>query len=90
MNGAELLRKHLTAKKLSQADFAALAGVSTASVSLWLSGHSRPGYESALLVQSATGGAVPYTAWRAAEVGGDQVKGGGTKRHGRRVRRSAA
>jgi len=68
MNGAELLRHFLTAEKLSQADFAARAGVSTASVSLWLAGVSRPGYDSALLVQSATGGAVPFVSWGAPPV----------------------
>lgn len=63
MHGASLLRDFLASSRLSQQDFARLAGVSTASVSLWLSGHSRPGYQSALLIQSATGGSVPYLAW---------------------------
>jgi DNA-binding transcriptional regulator YiaG len=65
MTGPELLRNHLAQRKLSQAEFAALAGVSTASVSLWLSGHSKPGRESALLVQTATDGVVTFASWTA-------------------------
>lgn len=98
MTGAAQLRRHLTAQKLTQAEFAAQAGVSTASVSLWLSGLSRPGYESALLIQSATGGAVPFAAWRADEVPPatragkpePKPKGGGSKGHARKVPGRAA
>lgn len=97
MTGAEQLRRHLTTCKITQAQFAAQAGVSTASVSLWLSGLSRPGYESALLIQSATAGAVPFAAWSvgdqehaARSTGKAQPKGVATKRHARRVAKPAA
>jgi transcriptional regulator with XRE-family HTH domain len=58
-----MLRKYLKDHRLTQASFAAQAGVSTASLSLWLSEENTPSGSSAMLVQSATGGAVPYTAW---------------------------
>lgn len=59
-----MLTEYLKATGANDKDFAARAGVSTASVSLWKRGLSRPGYDSALLLQSATGGAVPYLAWQ--------------------------
>lgn len=82
MTGAERLRRYLDEKKQTQADFAARAGVSKASVSLWLAQHSLPGRSSALLIQSATGGAVPFAAW--------STGGVGPKRHARRVSKPAA
>lgn len=65
MEARELLRKHLADAGLDQSRFAAQLGVSKGSVSLWLSGKIRPDGASALLIQSATGGAVPFPAWYA-------------------------
>jgi transcriptional regulator with XRE-family HTH domain len=63
MTGPVLLKRYLKKKRLTQSDFAAQAGVSEPSVSLWLSGTYPPSGPSAMLIQSATAGAVPFAAW---------------------------
>jgi len=63
MSGADLLREYLTDSNLSQDDFAARAGVCKGSVSLWLANKAKPTGASALVIQSATGGAVPFASW---------------------------
>lgn len=64
MGGRDLLAAYLTEKKLTHEAFAARAGVPGPQVSLWLSGHRRPGLENAFRIQDATGGAVPASSWR--------------------------
>jgi len=63
MDGPLLLRRYLADAHLSQAAFAARLKVSGAAVSLWASGTALPAAGSALLLQSATAGAVPFSAW---------------------------
>ena len=63
MKGPVLLRKHLTLAGLNQAAFAAQAGISEASISHYLRGLAVPSGPHALLIQSATAGAVPFAAW---------------------------
>lgn len=100
MTAPEMLRRYIDQAGLDDQEFASRAGVSKASVSFWLSGRIRPSGASALIIQSVTGGAVPFTAWYAAPPSrpdGTPLDGSGIarsrksrRRHGRKVARSAA
>jgi DNA-binding transcriptional regulator YdaS (Cro superfamily) len=67
MIGRALLSGFLKRRKMSKAEFAALAGVPGPQVSLWLS-RRRPGLISALKIERATEGAVPAASWAPEEV----------------------
>lgn len=84
MTAPELLRQHINSQGVDDQEFAARIGVSKGTISLWLSGHIRPSGSSALLLQSATGGAVPFAAWYA-DAPPDRRKNNGA----RKARRSA-
>ena len=63
MDGSEKLAAYLDAQKLTQEQFAQLAGVPGPQVSLWLSRRRRPGLESALKIARATRGEVKPEDW---------------------------
>jgi DNA-binding transcriptional regulator YdaS (Cro superfamily) len=63
MLARDLLQRHLESTGTSRATFASTIGVSKTVVTFWLNGDRRPSASSALLIQSATGGTVPFMAW---------------------------
>jgi transcriptional regulator with XRE-family HTH domain len=62
-DAADLLFRHLKRKKLTQAAFARLAGITEAQVSRLLSKKRRPSNDTAHAIDAATGGEVPAKAW---------------------------
>lgn len=63
MKGRSKLAKYLRGKKLTQEQFAEIAGVPGPQMSLWLSGKRKPGLESAVKIEDATGGFVNHRDW---------------------------
>lgn len=79
LTAPEMLKEYIDRAGLNQATFAKQAGVSTAAVSFWINGLSSPDGSSALLLQSATNGAVPYAAWFSPATAGRKGKRTPTK-----------
>jgi transcriptional regulator with XRE-family HTH domain len=57
-------------KDRKQRDFAEAVGISSAFLSQILKGDRRPGYETMLRIEEATGGEVDIHSWRNSEVTG--------------------
>lgn len=62
-DAADLLWRHIKKKKLTQAAFARLAGLTEAQVSRLLSRKRRPSNDTAHAIEAATDGDVPAKAW---------------------------
>lgn len=71
------LRKYLEQERISQADFARLAGLSQPALSQYVSGVRRPNVDAALAIERASNGAIPMSDWAH------------SRRHTKRVRRAA-
>lgn len=59
----EKLKSYRKARKLTQAGFAALIGVTPSVVSRYEAGLVSPDLPRAIIIEKATGGAIPAVAW---------------------------
>ena len=65
--GMQTLAQYLEAEKLTQAAFASRVGRTQATISRILNGEAQPSAELAASIEQATGGRVPFWAWKAFE-----------------------